>query len=81
MSSYSPTFLSETDNLLTALNSNPDLRDWLREYTPDPKLGFLWSRHPNIFRIHDLVEQDEHSGTSFALCLRKVQGIIKQNAH
>lgn len=80
MSSYSPTFLSETDNLVAALNSNPELKNWLKDYTPDPRMGFMWSSHPNIFRIHSLVEDDGHSGASFALCLRNVQKIIKQNA-
>ncbi len=45
----------------------------------DKQWGFMFSNDPRLKTIsgHPLVEQDEHSGASFAFCCRNAQYIAK----
>ena len=36
----------------------------------------MWTNHPNINKISELVYSDGHSGASFAICLRKSKKIL-----
>jgi hypothetical protein len=61
--------------------SQLELWDWLRNYTPEPGAGFMFSTSPNIERIMQHMESQPdspgHSGSSFAFTMRSLQYIAK----
>ena len=67
-------------NMINKIESDPDLLQWLLNYTPDRRTGFMWCEHPNISKIAMLVREDGHSGASFGLCLRSVHNQLR-NKH
>ena len=54
-----------------------ELWEWLKNYTPDEGSGFMYSRHTNITKISNGLENNDHSGATFAYCLRCMESIAK----
>jgi hypothetical protein len=65
--------LQDADNAITATN----LWDWLREYSPDKKTGFMFSDHPNLSTINSAMKFDGHSGASYGWTMRQMEYIAK----
>lgn len=55
-----------------------DLWNWLKHYEPDPNKGYMFSWCPEIHAITVQTESDEHSGSSFAYCMKHMGMIAKQ---
>jgi hypothetical protein len=59
-----------------------ELWDWLKNYKPDDDLGFMFSGHPNIYKIADKMESLKnppgHSGASFGVTMRHLEYIAKK---
>ena len=60
-------------NMINVLNANPDLLKWFKEYNPTQ---YAFNEHPNLHKLEKLVDNDGHSGASFALCCRAVKNKI-----
>jgi hypothetical protein len=58
-----------------------ELWDWLKEFEQAPDEGFIWTEHPNIYRIgvkmESLPDAPCHSGASFAITMRNLVFIAK----
>lgn len=64
-------------HMLQFLNENTNIKEFVKNFD-DNKKGFMFSSHPYVHAISSspLVEQDGHSGASFACCLRQCQKIL-----
>lgn len=58
-----------------------ELWDWMKEFTPAESDGFMWTNHPNVYRICEKMESlpnpPGHSGSSFAFTMRILEFIAK----
>lgn len=66
-------------NMISKINQFPELKNWLISFKPDKNKGFMYTEHENIQKISKLVEDDGHSGASFACCLRSVQAQLQSD--
>jgi hypothetical protein len=58
--------------------SKCELWDWMREFTPHPNEGFMFTNHPNLTRITATMGYEVHSGASWAWTLRIMEVIAKK---
>ena len=65
--------LQHAYDAITKLN----LWEWLREFKPHPSEGFLFTHHPNLDLILEVLKEDSHSGGSFASTMRIMELIAK----
>lgn len=65
--------LEDADQAITSCN----LWDWLKNYSPQERKGFMFSRHPNLDRINDAMKYGGHSGSSYAWTMRTMENIAK----
>lgn len=70
---HESTMLGDADQAITKC----DLWDWLKNYKTDENRGFLFSRHPNLDRIHSAMNYYGHSGASYAWTMRIMEEIAK----
>ena len=54
-----------------------DLWDWFKNESPPNDTGYTYWSHPNIKKISDGLEVNEHSGATFGYCMRQMQFIAK----
>ena len=52
-----------------------ELWDWFRT---DPPNGYMFCSHPNVDKISNGLENNVHSGATFAYCMRLMQAIAMQ---
>lgn len=61
--------------------SQLELWGWMKEFNPEPSEGFMWTTHPNVYRISEKMESlpnpPGHSGSSFAITMRELEFIAK----
>ena len=76
MVSWEEAIKSSVNNMVLNIKNNPDLYNWFINFEPDNNKGYMWTSHPNLKRINELVSSDGHSGTSFAICLRETKKIL-----
>lgn len=59
-----------------------ELNGWMSEFKPNKEEGFMWTTHPNIYRIMEKMESlpdaPGHSGSSFASTMRHLEFIFKK---
>ncbi len=65
--------LEDADQAITKC----DLWDWIKNYAPEENQGFLFSRHPNLDRIHSAMKYEGHSGSSYAWTMRIMEQIAR----
>ena len=69
---YNEMMNRDIDNMMEFLNRNPNLLDFVKNF--DEPNGFVWTSNPLIGDIIDKMnEDDHHSPSSMALCLRACQ--------
>ena len=66
--------IKDMSDTTTRLN----LWTWFHEESPPDDTGYSWWRHPNINKISNGLEDNQHSGATFAFCMRVMQAIAKQ---
>ncbi len=76
MASLEEAMKSAVNNMVLKIKSDDELYDWFINFEPDEKKGYIWTNHPNLKKIDNLVSSDGHSGASFAICLRKTKQIL-----
>ena len=72
-SDFRPSLLNMA-NAITELN----LWNWMKEYNPEKGCGFMYSNHPNIYKIGGKVDSDGHSGATFGYSMRCMEMIAKE---
>lgn len=60
-------------NMVSKIKEKPELREWFVNFTPNVDEGYMFSMHPNITILNQLVESDNHSGASFAYTCREAK--------
>ena len=51
--------------------NDKSLLQWVIDY--EPTNGYMFNDNPQLKIISDLVDEDGHSGGSFAICMRKAR--------
>ena len=73
---YNEMMNRDIDNTMEFLSVNPILLDFVKNFN-EPH-GFVWSENPLIIDIMNTMnEDDHHSPSSMALCLRECQRRLK----
>ena len=54
------------------------LWDWFRTESPPENSGYMYWGHPNVNKISNGLQNNEHSGATFGYCMRLMQAIAKQ---
>ncbi len=62
-------------NILTFLHSHPTIESFVKNFENN-ETGFMFSDDPQLKLIMDAVEEDGHTGASFACTLRACQSIL-----
>ena len=61
--------------------SQLELWDWMKNFNPKSDEGFMFTKHPNAYRIIEKMESlsnpPGHSGSSFAITMRHLEYIAK----
>lgn len=58
--------------------SRLELWDWFKNESPPDGKGYSWWEHPNINKISNGLNNNQHSGATFAYCMRCMQAIAKE---
>ena len=67
---------NNVNNMVSKIKNDSELYNWFMNFEPENNKGYMWTNHPNINKISELVYSDGHSGASFAICLRKSKKIL-----
>lgn len=70
MMDESPMMDESVEHMKTVLKSDSELYQWFMNWDPDESKGYMWSRNQHLDKLSDLVNEDGHSGASFAVCCR-----------
>ena len=64
---------NSTKNMVDKIINHNDksLMQWVIDY--EPTNGYMFNNNTQLRIISDLVEEDGHSGASFAICLRNAR--------
>ena len=54
------------------------LWDWFQTENPPGDSGYMFWGHPNVSKISNGLEDNQHSGATFGYCMRQMQAIAKQ---
>lgn len=65
------------DNMMKVIKTDFNLIEYVTYF--HGQNGFLWDTDLRKQQIYNAVENDGHSGASFALCLRECQRRLKNN--
>ena len=60
----------KVDDMIKTTN-HLELWEWFQNY--EPEKGFMWSNHDNIAAISSGLDNNNHSGASFGICMRQIQ--------
>jgi len=53
------------------------LWNWFKNESPNQDEGYMFWDHPNINKISNQLENNDHSGATFGYCMRQMQCIAK----
>ena len=72
------TMIREIDDMIKTTN-RLELWEWIRDENPPEGKGYMFWNHKNVNDISNGLENNNHSGASFAMCMRQIQYIAKNN--
>ena len=58
------------ENMVQKIKENEEILKWFMDFKPNENEGYLFSDNINLSKIEKMVDDDGHSASSFALCLR-----------
>lgn len=64
-------------NICNAIKKH-NITDWFLSFEPEKDRGYMFSCHENLDIISREVENDNHSGCSFAISLRNAHAILSE---
>ena len=67
------------ENMVQKIKENEELLKWFMDFKPNENEGYLFTDNINLSKIEKLVDNDGHSASSFALCLRLAKKEINNN--
>lgn len=69
-------YQEEINNIITILNrtENRDVYEWIKNF--NQSTGFFCCTHPMMQKVYKIADPDMHSGSSYALLLRKIQSLL-----
>lgn len=71
-------FRKSVENAFKYVNDNK-LWEFFKTFEVDSSKGFMFSRHPVLERISKALDSDGHSGASFAVTMRNMELIAKND--
>ncbi len=71
--SHDAMMLQDADTAITTCG----LWDWMSTYNPTVGEGFMFSNHPNLDKISEVMTYQGHSGSSFAWTMRTMQQVAR----
>tara|TARA_B100000795_G_scaffold173852_1_gene131188 strand:- start:582 stop:962 length:381 start_codon:yes stop_codon:yes gene_type:complete len=54
-----------------------NLWEWFKNEDPPEGNGYMFWGHPNVGKISDGLDNNDHSGATFGYCMRQIQFIAK----
>ena len=70
------------DQMVEAINSDNNIKDFFMKFEPDSDRGYAWSQDPQYKYYERILDHKTnstgHSGASFACCLRESVDIIRR---
>jgi hypothetical protein len=70
--------IREIDDMIKTIN-RLELWEWIRDQNPPEEKGYMFWNHKNVNAISEGLENNNHSGFSFAMCMRQIQYIAKND--
>lgn len=68
-------WIDAVNQMINAINSDNNIRDFLIEFEPDENTGYTWSQDPQYKHYAKILDRKTnstgHSGASFSLCLKE----------
>ena len=64
----------EVDDMIKTIN-RLELWEWFRDEKPPEGEGYMFWGHKNVNAISNGLENNNHSGASFGMCMRQIQFI------
>ena len=75
------TWNNAVNQMIDAINSDNNIRDYLIQFIPDEQTGYSWTQDTRYKRYALILDRKTnstgHSGASFACCLREAVDIIR----
>ena len=68
----------EIDDLIKTTN-RLQVWEWFRDEEPPENAGYCYWGHENVNAISNGLENNNHSGASFGMCMRQIQFIAKNS--
>lgn len=72
------TMIREIDDMIKTTN-RLELWEWFRDEKPPECDGYMFWDHENVNAISNGLENNNHSGASFGMCMRQIQYIAKND--
>jgi len=72
------TMIREVDDMIKTIN-RLELWEWFRDEKPPEGEGYMFWGHKNVNAISNGLENNNHSGFSFSVCMRHIQYIAKND--
>lgn len=72
------TMIREIDDMIKTIN-RLELWEWIRDQNPPESKGYMFWDHENVKAISEGLENNNHSGFSFSMCMRQIQYIAKND--
>ena len=70
--------IREIDDMIKTIN-RLELWEWIRDQNPPESEGYMFWDHENVEAISNGLENNNHSGASFGMCMRQIQYIAKND--
>jgi hypothetical protein len=72
------------NQMISAINTDNNMRDYFTRFEPDPNTGYAWYQDPQYKYytsiLTTLTDSTGHSGASFACCLREAINRIRSES-
>jgi hypothetical protein len=72
------------NQMISAINTDNNMRDYFIRFEPDPNTGYAWYQEPQYKYytsvLDTLTNSTGHSGASFACCLREAINRIRSES-
>ena len=78
ISGYGINMNPEIDDMIKTTN-RLELWEWFRDSPPPKDKGYSWWKHENIDAISKGLENNNHSGSSFSMCMQQMQFIAENS--
>jgi hypothetical protein len=81
MTDFKIMWTKTVNNMVNAINSDNNIKEFLFSFEPNESEGYSWTRNERYKRISNTLDDKTgrvHSGASFACCIREALDICRK---